>query len=137
MQLDTKRSVLLGLAVFLIIPAWAFFLKTSAEFFMIGWLEGTAQGGVQALSRTIYANMTPRAKSGEFFGLYGLCERFAGIIAPLLYGIVGLITHSPQASLFSVEVFFVAGMIALWHVNERNGNEVAIAEDTRATAQEA
>ncbi len=128
-RLDTKRSVLLGLGIFMIIPIWGFFLRTSAEFFMIGWLEGTAQGGVQALSRTIYANMSPRAKSGEFFGLYGLSERFAGILAPLLYGIIGLLTHSPQASLLSVAVFFAVGMLALWRVDDRAGAAVAAAED--------
>ncbi len=129
-RLDTKRAVILGLAIFMIIPAWGFFLKTSAEFFMIGWLAGTVQGGVQALSRTIYANMSPKAKSGEFFGLYGLSEKFAGILAPLLYGIVGVITHSPQASILSVTVFFAIGLIALWRVNEQQGTALATAEDT-------
>lgn len=128
-KLDTKRTVLLGLAVFMIIPIWGFFLRTTAEFFMIGWLEGTAQGGVQALSRTIYANLSPKQKSGEFFGLYGLCDRFAGILAPLLYGLIGLVTHSPQASILSVVVFFAAGMFALWRVDERTGAAVAVAED--------
>ncbi len=134
-KLDTKRSVLLGLAVFMMIPIWGFFLKTSAEFFMIGWLEGTAQGGVQALSRTLYANMSPKAKSGEFFGLYGLSERFAGILAPLLYGIIGVLTHSPQASLLSVAVFFAVGMVALWRVDERTGAAVAAAEDAYALSE--
>ncbi len=129
-RLDTKRAVILGLAIFMIIPAWGFFLKTSTEFFMIGWLAGTVQGGVQALSRTIYANMSPKAKSGEFFGLYGLSEKFAGILAPLLYGIVGVITHSPQASILSVTVFFAIGLIALWRVNEQQGTALATAEDT-------
>jgi MFS-type transporter involved in bile tolerance (Atg22 family) len=128
-RLDTKRAVVLGLAIFMIIPVWGFFLKTSAEFFMIGWLAGTVQGGVQALSRTIYANMSPKAKSGEFFGLYGLSEKFAGILAPLLYGIVGVATHSPQASILSIVVFFAIGLIALWRVNEQEGAAVANAED--------
>jgi len=130
-RLNTKRAMLFGLAIFLIIPAWGFFLKTSGEFFMIGWLAGTVQGGVQALSRTIYASMSPKAKSGEFFGLYGLCEKFAGILAPLLYGIVGILTHSAQASILSVGVFFIIGMMALWRVNEQQGAALASAEDSR------
>ncbi len=129
-RLDTKRAVVLGLAIFVIIPLWGFFLKTSAEFFMIGWLAGTVQGGVQALSRTIYASMSPKAKSGEFFGLYGLSEKFAGILAPLLYGIVGVLTHSPQASILSIGVFFIIGMVALWRVDEQQGTALAVAEDT-------
>jgi MFS-type transporter involved in bile tolerance (Atg22 family) len=132
-RLDTKRAILLGLAIFVIIPVWGFFLRTSAEFFMIGWLAGTVQGGVQALSRTIYANMSPKAKSGEFFGLYGLSEKFAGILAPLLYGVVGIVTGSPQVSILAIGVFFIIGMIALQRVDVEQGTAVASAEDA-ATA---
>ena len=81
---------------------------------MIGWLVGTVQGGTQALSRSIYASMTPRAKSGEFFGLYGLSEKFAGILGFLLYGIVGTITHDPRAGIFfNLRVFCVRNLHAL------------------------
>lgn len=136
-SLDTKRAVILGLAIYTIIPIWGFFLNSKAEFFMIGWLVGTVQGGTQALSRTIYANLSPRAKSGEFFGLYGLSEKFAGILGPLLYGVVGLITGSPKDSVMSVSVFFLLGIFALWRVDERTGSEVAAAEDAAIAAAKA
>jgi UMF1 family MFS transporter len=96
---------------------------------MIGWMAGTVQGGVQALSRTLYASMSPKAKSGEFFGLYGLSEKFAGILAPLLYFIVGFLTHSPQASILSIGVFFIIGMFALQRVDVAEGSALASAED--------
>jgi len=127
--LDAKKAVILGLVIYTIIPIWGFFLKTQAEFFMIGWLVGTVQGGTQALSRSIYASLTPRAKSGEFFGLYGLSEKFAGILGPLLYGIVGTITHDPRASILSISVFFVVGIFILWRVDEQTGAQLAAAEE--------
>ncbi len=132
--LDTKRTVLLGLAVYTIIPVWGFFLHSQAEFFMIGWLVGTVQGGTQALSRAIYVDLSPRRKSGEFFGLYGLSEKFAGILGPLLYAIVGGLTHDPRASVLSISVFFLAGMFLLWKVNERDGAAVADAENAQIEA---
>lgn len=130
-KLDTKRAVILGLVIYTVIPVWGFFLKSQAEFFMIGWLVGTVQGGTQALSRSIYASMTPRAKSGEFFGLYGLSEKFAGILGPLLYGIVGTLTHNPRASILSITVFFIAGITILVGVNEKRGAEIAAAEEAQ------
>jgi UMF1 family MFS transporter len=130
-KLTTKRAVILGLFIYTIIPIWGFFLKSQAEFFMIGWLVGTVQGGTQALSRTVYASLTPRAKSGEFFGLYGLSEKFAGILGPLLYGLVGIVTHDPRASILSISVFFVIGIVMLWRVNETAGAELAAAEEAQ------
>jgi UMF1 family MFS transporter len=128
-KMDAKRAVILGLVVYVLIPVWGYFLKSQAEFFMIGWLVGTVQGGTQALSRSIFASLTPRAKSGEFFGLYGLSEKFAGILGPFLYGIVGTMTHNPRDSILSICVFFLAGIILLWTVKEKAGAEMAAAEE--------
>ena len=136
-SLDTKRAIILGLLIYTIIPIWGFFLKTQAEFFMIGWLVGTVQGGTQALSRSVYADMSPRAKSGEFFGLYGLFEKFAGILGPLLYAVVGQITHDPRASITSVTAFFVAGLLLLGRVDVAKGTQVAQAEEAAIDAAKA
>jgi len=118
-SLTTKRAVMLGLLIYTVIPIWGFFLRSQAEFFLIGWLVGTVQGGTQALSRTIYASLTPKAKSGEFFGLYGLSEKFAGILGPLVYAIVGTVTHNPRASLLSITFFFICGIYMLWEGERR------------------
>jgi len=128
-KINTKRAVMLGLAIYIIIPLWGFFLTTKSEFFMIGWLVGTVQGGTQALSRTIYASLLPPSKSGEFFGLYGLSEKFAGILGPLLYGAVGQLTHSPQSSILSIAVFIIIGIVLLWRVDIEKGSKVAIEEE--------
>jgi UMF1 family MFS transporter len=130
-RLTTKRAVIVGLLIYTLIPLWGFVLKSQAEFFMIGWLVGTVQGGTQALSRSIYATLTPRAKSGEFFGLYGLSEKFAGILGPLLYGVVGTLTHNPRASIFSISLFFLAGILILWRVDEQKGAQIASAEEAQ------
>jgi UMF1 family MFS transporter len=128
--LDTKRTLMLGLAIYAIIPVWGYFLRTPAEFVMVGWLVGTVQGGTQALSRSIYASLSPRAKSGEFFGLYGLFEKFAGILGPLLYALVGEISHDPRDSVASVAVFFLAGLALLSRVDVEAGSAAATAEES-------
>ncbi|HUK12108.1 MAG TPA: MFS transporter [Thermoanaerobaculaceae bacterium] len=128
-RLDAKRAVMLGLAVYAIVPVWGFFLRTPAEFFMIGLLVGTVQGGTQALSRSIYAQLTPRAKSGEFFGIYALSEKFAGILAPLAYGVVGALTHDPRASILSIVAFFALGILVLSRVDVAAGARVAAADE--------
>jgi UMF1 family MFS transporter len=129
--LDTKRAIMMGLMIYVIVPVWGFFLKTQAEFFLLGWLVGTVQGGTQALSRSLYTRLTPKAKSGEFFGLYGLFEKFAGILGPLLYAVVGEMTGSPRASIISIALFFTVGIILLARVRVEDGARLAAAEESR------
>ncbi|HVN75706.1 MAG TPA: MFS transporter [Thermoanaerobaculaceae bacterium] len=128
-RLDTRGAIILGLGVYAIIPVWGFFLRTQAEFFLIGVLVGSVQGGTQALSRALYATLAPRAKSGEFFGLYALSEKFAGILGPLLYAVVGQLTHNPRASILSVAVFLVLGAVVLARVDVETGAASAAAEN--------
>jgi UMF1 family MFS transporter len=133
-RLDAKRAVILALAVYAIVPLWGFVLRDPAEFLIIGWLVGTVQGGAQALSRSIYAELAPRAKSGEFFGIYALSEKFSGIVAPLIYGVVGNVTHDPRASIVSVLVFFAAGAFMLSRVDVATGTRIAAAEQAAIDA---
>jgi UMF1 family MFS transporter len=104
---------------------------------MIGFLVGTVQGGTQALSRAIYAELSPAAKSGEFFGLYGLSEKFAGILGPLLYGVVGQLTHNPRASILSVSAFFLIGIVMLARVDVVAGTRAAADEEAAIEAARA
>lgn len=129
-QMTTKRALLFGLGVYVIIAVWAFFLYTATEFWMLAWLVGTVQGGTQALSRSLYASLSPSSKSGEFFGFYGFSDKFAGILGPLLFGIVGLATGGNlRFSILSVVLFFVVGGALLVRVNEAEGQRIAARED--------
>jgi UMF1 family MFS transporter len=129
-RMTTKRAVIFGLAVYSIIAIWGFFINTAAEFWMIGWLVGTVQGGTQALSRSLYSSLSPKSKSGEFFGFYGFSDKFAGILGPLLFGIIALLTGGNlRISILSVVIFFVAGGILLARVNETEGHRIAQSED--------
>jgi MFS transporter, UMF1 family len=134
LRLDTKRSIILGLGIYAMVPVWGFLLHTRAEFLLLGWLVGTVQGGTQALSRSLYSRLSPRSKSGEFFGLYGLAEKFAGILGPLLYGLVGQRTHDPRASILSIVLFFILGAILLTRVDVATGEALARAEEDGAVA---
>ena len=52
---------------------------------MLAILVGMVQGGTQALSRSMFASMIPRHKSSEFFAFFGVFERYAGILGPLVF----------------------------------------------------
>ena len=127
-RLDTKWAIIFGLAIYVVCSVWGFFLYSAAEFWLLAFLVGTVQGGTQALSRSLYASLSPRAKSGEFFGLYGLSDKSAGIFGPLLFGLVGL-SGNLRPAILSVIVFFVLGSALLLTVRVKEGQRVAEDED--------
>ncbi len=87
---DTRRSIILSLIVYAVISVWGYFLNSVIEFWLLAWMVAIVQGGSQALSRSLYASLSPAAKSGEFFGLFGVMEKFSAILGPLLFaGAVG------------------------------------------------
>jgi UMF1 family MFS transporter len=83
------------------------------------------QGGTQALSRSLFTMMVPKAQSAEFFGFFSTGEKLAGIIGPALFGLVGQLTGSSRWGIISVVFLFVAGALLLCRVDEQEGRSVA------------
>jgi MFS transporter, UMF1 family len=127
--LDTRRSILLALVVYTIIAIWGYFVDSTVEFWFLAWMVAIVQGGSQALSRSLYASMSPSAKSGEFFGLYGIMERFASIIGPLLFVLAATAFGSSRPAIISLVVFFILGGYLLTRVNIAEGQRIAREED--------
>lgn len=94
-------------------------------FFVIAFLIGSVQGGIQALSRSFYSRLIPPDKPGEFFGFYNMLGKFAAILGPLLVGTIGLWTGSVQKGLLSLLFLFVVGGVLLAIVNEEEGRKNA------------
>ncbi|NIP31533.1 MAG: hypothetical protein GTO02_18535 [Candidatus Dadabacteria bacterium] len=55
-----------------------------------------------------------------------MSSRFAGIAGPLFFAIVSQVSGSSRIGVLSLIVFFVLGIVALYHVNEKEGMEVAL-----------
>jgi UMF1 family MFS transporter len=130
-SLDTRRTIILALTVYAVIAVWGFFLNSVIEFWFLAWMVAIVQGGSQALSRSLYASMSPAAKSGEFFGLYGVMEKFSAIIGPLLFAAAATVFDSSRPAVLSLIALFLIGIFLLTRVNIAEGRRVAKAEDTR------
>ncbi len=127
--MTAKRAVLLSLAVYGLICAFGFFMSKAWHFYALAVLVGTVQGGAQSLSRSIYGVMVPKHKSAEFFGFYSTSSKFAGIIGPIIFGVLAQ-TSTSRLGIFALIVFFVAGGFLLVRVNVEEGAAAALrAED--------
>ena len=128
-RIGAKRSIFLGLAVYVGISILGYHMRTATHFFLLAMLVGMVQGGTQALSRSLFARMIPQYKSGEFFGFYSVFEKFAGILGPLVFDITIGVAGSSRAAILSVIVFFVIGAALLSLVNVDEGERAARAAE--------
>ena len=125
----SKRSILLGLGVYTVIAISGYFMRTATHFYVLAFAVGLVQGGTQALSRSLYASMVPRSQAGEFFGFFSTSSKFAGILGPMLFGLVSQSMGSSRLAIVALVVFFVAGGGLLLLVDVEEGIRVAREED--------
>ena len=111
-----KRGILLGLAGYVVITLMAVRMDSVSQFYVLALSVGLVQGGVQALSRSLYASLIPQDQAAEFFGFYNMLGKFAAVLGPLLVGWVGVLTGSPRLGLLAVLLLFGVGAWLLWKV---------------------
>jgi UMF1 family MFS transporter len=124
-RMGAKRAIYLGLAVYVVISVLGYRMQDAGDFLRLAVLVGMVQGGTQALSRSLFASMIPRNKSGEFFGFWGVFEKFAGIFGPAIFALTIAMTGSSRNAILSVIVFFVVGGILLTLVDVEDGRRRA------------
>ncbi len=128
-KVGAKPAIFVGLVVYAGITVLGYFMTTGTHFLILAGLVGMVQGGTQALSRSLFASMIPRHKSGEFFGFFAVFEKFAGILGPLTFAVAIAITGSSRMGILSIILFFIVGAILLTKVDVEEGRRVARAAD--------
>ncbi len=124
-RIGAKRAIFLSLAVYTVISGLAYGMTTATGFYVLALLVGMVQGGSQALSRSLFASMVPRHKSAEFFGFFGVFEKFAGIVGPGVFAVMILLTGSSRGAILSIITFFVVGGLLLSRVDVEEGRRAA------------
>lgn len=124
-KLGAKTGILIGIAVQIGVAVWGFFMRSVVEFYAIAIAIGLVLGGVQSLSRSLYARLIPEDKAGEFFGFYNMLGKFAAVIGPALMGFVSFATGNPRYSILSVIVLFLSGASVLYFLDEEKGRRLA------------
>jgi hypothetical protein len=133
-EMTTKRTILLALALYSVIAVWGFFLDTVIEFWFIAWMVAVVQGGSQALSRSLYASMSPASMSGEFFGFFSVMEKVSAILGPILFGGAVLLFGSSRPAVLGIVLLFLAGGVLLARVDVDEGRRVAAEADRTGPA---
>ena len=93
------------------IALFAFFLTQQWQFWVLAFVVGMFQGGVQALSRSHFAKIIPPEKSGEYFGLFDICGKGASFLGTMIVSVGSQLTGSANVGVGSIAVLFVIGFV--------------------------
>ena len=104
-----KGPILFCIGIYGITVILATMMSQAWHFYLLAVVIGLVQGGVQALSRSLFARMAPKEQSGEYFGLFNLVGRFASILGPLLVAIGVMVTGSSRLGMIGLLVLFISG----------------------------
>ena len=111
-----KKGIMIALVVYIIIVFWAWRMNSPWEFYALAVVIGLVQGGIQSLSRSLYARLIPQDRAGMFFGVYNMLGKFAAVIGPLLVGWVAAASGDSRLGILAVLLLFVAGFVVLQRV---------------------
>ncbi|HUG83957.1 MAG TPA: MFS transporter, partial [Euzebya sp.] len=128
-RLTTKRAIMISLSAYVVIAVWGFALDSVVEFWCLAWMVGVVQGGSQALSRSLYARLTPPRRSGEFFGFFSILSKFASFFSPLVFAGSVALFDSSRPAVLTLSLFFITGMMLLRRVDVERGEAQALATD--------
>jgi MFS transporter, UMF1 family len=110
--------------VFYIYPA----AKTTAQYFAVAAVIGAVMGGTQALSRSLFTQLIPKGKEGEYFGIYEISDKGTSWLCPMIFGLALQYTRSYRLAVLSLVFFFIGGLILLMRVNVAEGEREALEE---------
>jgi UMF1 family MFS transporter len=110
---SAKVMLLVGIVIYTIITIFSYFISAWWHFLVLGILVGTSQGGVQALSRSVFGRIIPKKHSAEFFGFFSIFGKVSAIIGPFLIAIINDLTGNPRIAILSLIALFIAGGLVL------------------------
>ncbi len=111
-----KKLIFVGIITYTLICCYAYFIDSAFDFWILAMAVGSAQGGIQAISRSYFAKLVPKEKSSEFFGFYSIFGKFAAILGPFIVGIVTQFTGRTSNGILGIIPLFIIGFIALMMV---------------------
>ncbi|NTU89839.1 MAG: MFS transporter, partial [Actinobacteria bacterium] len=108
---DLRTMIIVGIITYIISCMGAYFISSIWHIFILGAMIGSAQGGIQALSRSYYAKLIPKERSNEFFGFYNIFGKFAAILGPGMMALTATLTGNPNLSILAIIPLFIVGLV--------------------------
>jgi len=120
--IGAKFSVVVALLIWTLTLLYIWLaVKTESEFFILAFVIAIVMGGSQALSRSMFSQLIPKGREAEYFSIYEISDKGTSWISPLFFGLALELTGNYRLAIFSLVIFFIAGLIVLLRVNMQQG----------------
>ncbi|MCL2828237.1 MAG: MFS transporter [Oscillospiraceae bacterium] len=117
-RFGTKTMIYFAIGTYIVVCLIALLMNPARDigfltglFWALAMLVGTAQGGLQALSRAYFGKIVPKEKSNEFFGFYNIFGRLAMVIGTTLFGLILRWTEQAHLGIAGIGILFVLAAI--------------------------
>lgn len=110
-RFSARTMIIFGIFTYIVSCISAYFISSVWHIFILGAMIGSAQGGIQALSRSYYAKIVPKEKSNEFFGFYNIFGKFSAIVGPSVMSLTTTITGNARLSILGIIPLFIVGFL--------------------------
>lgn len=119
-RFSVRGMILFGIITYMLVCLVALLLEPLRQisttallggFILLAVLVGTAQGGIQALSRSYYGKLIPAESANEFFGFFDIFGKFSAVVGPALFSLVWGATQQVYLGIVPVLLMFVIGLV--------------------------
>jgi MFS transporter, UMF1 family len=108
-KLGNRKMIMAGIFIYMVIALLGYRMTTALEFWILALLVASAQGGIQAISRSYFGKMIPKENANEFFGIYDIFGKFSAILGPFLFSLFITLTGNSRFGVLSVLIQFTIG----------------------------
>ena len=122
-RFGSRKMILFGIATYIVVCMLGFNLKEMKDFLLLAVLVGTAQGGIQALSRSFCGKLVPAEHASEYFGFFDVFGKFSAVIGPALFGVVAQLTGVTNYGALAVMFMFILGGAIFMFLVPRNAEK--------------
>ncbi|MGL4382137.1 MAG: MFS transporter [Bacilli bacterium] len=111
-KVTNTKIILISIIAYLLITIFAMQLDKAWEFWLLAVCVAIFQGGIQALSRSYFAQIIPKEKANEYFGIFDIFGKGATFFGVLIMAFISQLTGSSRYGLFSLVIILALGLIA-------------------------
>lgn len=108
---DNKALITICIIAYTGIALFALVMSTQLHFWILAFVVGMFQGGIQALSRSYFAKIIPADKAGEYFGIMDICGKGASFLGTAIISMTSQIFNSVNIGVGMLAAIFILGLI--------------------------